>query len=577
MQEAFTLLFALFILYPLFVVESLFALVAFRIARRNPRVGRRWFADAEQWLRSLASRRGLAVAAVCVFVLAARAALSPFLPVHQPLITDEFSYLLAGDTFASGRLTNPPHPMWKHFETIHVLMRPTYMSMYQPAQGLILAAGQRIAGHPWAGVYVSAAVMCGAICWMLQGWLPPYWALLGGLLAALRIALFGYWMNSYWGGAPAAIGGALVLGALPRLMRRLSFGCGALMGAGAAILAASRPYEGGVVCLAAGVCLLVSWFTKRRPPLGKALASFAAPMFLLLSLTALGTGYYFYKVTGSPFHLPEAEQRVPYGIAPIFLWQSAGPAPVYRHKALHDFYAVWEVKEVLPEIRTVPGLLWNAVKKILSVWLFFLGPALTVPLLFLPQIVKRDRRMRVLIAVGCASAVALELNAWFYPHYAAPVTGLLFALVVQGLRHLRVWRRRSGEGLLLARALPAICLAMIAVRLAAPSLGLLFPPAWPMPWYHTPEGNVARARMLERLSAMQGGQLAIVRYRPDHNAVMNEWVYNRADIDRSKVVWARDMSPAENRELLRYFPDRRAWLVEADETPPRLSPYPAHP
>ena len=49
-------------------------------------------------------------------------------------------------------------------------------------------------------------------------------------------------------------------------------------------------------------------------------------------------------------------QREPYAVAPIFLWQSAGPEPVYRHKALHDFYAVWEVKEVLPEIKSVGGL-----------------------------------------------------------------------------------------------------------------------------------------------------------------------------------------------------------------------------
>ena len=98
-----------------------------------------------------------------------------------------------------------------------------------------------------------------------------------------------------------------------------------------------------------------------------------------------------------------------------------------------------------------------------------------------------------------------------------------------------------------------------------------------MTWYHTPEGNVGRAGVLARLSAMDGKQLAIVRYRPDHNAVMNEWVYNRADIDGAKVVWAREMDAAQNRELLEYFHDRRAWLVEADETPPRVSPYPVQP
>src|SRR5258707_2583097 len=186
-------------------------------------------------------------------------------------------------------------------------------------------------------------------------------------------------------------------------------------------------------------------------------------------------------------------------MAPIFLWQSAGPEPVYRHKALHDFYAVWEVKEVLPEIKSVPGLIWNALKKVIAAWLFFLGPALTAPLLFLPTMVKRDRRMRALAIVGGVTLIAIALDAWFYAHYLPPIAGLLFAFIVQGLRHLRVWRRRQGEGLLLARAIPAICAAMIVARLAAQGLGMLDPPAWPMTWYHTPDGNVARAGVLKRL------------------------------------------------------------------------------
>jgi hypothetical protein len=259
--------------------------------------------------------------------------------------------------------------------------------------------------------------------------------------------------------------------------------------------------------------------------------------------------------------------------APYFLWQSARPASAFRHKALHDYYADWEVKELLLEMQPIPRLIWDAGRKLISAWVFFLGPALTLPLLFLPQIVKRDRRMRALVIIGGVTLVPIALDAWFYAHYLAPIAGLLFALIVQGIRHLRVWRRRQGAGLLLARAVPAICAVMIVARLAAQSLGVLVPPAWPMTWYHTPEGNVARAGVLKRLSAQEGKQLAIVRYGPKHNAVMNEWVYNRADIDGYKVVWARDIDPLENRELLQYFHDRRAWLVEADEMPPKVSPY----
>ena len=73
------------------------------------------------------------------------------------------------------------------------------MSMYFPAQALVLAAAKVVTGHPWFGVSVHERLMCAAICWMLQAWLPPTWALLGGMLAVLRIGLFSYWINTYTG------------------------------------------------------------------------------------------------------------------------------------------------------------------------------------------------------------------------------------------------------------------------------------------------------------------------------------------------------------------------------------------
>ena len=63
-----------------------------------------------------------------------------------------------------------------------------------------------------------------------------------------------------------------------------------------------------------------------------------------------------------------------------------------------------------------------------------------------------------------------------------------------------------------------------------------------------------------------------MRYRPDHE-ILEEWVYNGADIDGSKVVWARDMGAAKNQELIDYYKDRRVWLVEPDEKPVRVTPY----
>src|SRR4030081_1468381 len=251
----------------LIMIEGGLTAIAFAVACCWPRLGSAFFRRVERALGRLARKKSLSVAVVGFAALLLRLAILPLCPIPQPFVHDDFSFLLAADTFASGRLTNPTPAMWTHFESFHITMKPTYMSMYFPAQGLVLAAGKVLMGHPWFGLLVITALMCSAICWMLQAWLPPGWALLGGILAILRLGLFSYWINTYAGaGSIAALGGALVLGALPRFMKGVRLRDGFLLATGVILLGTCRLYEGMLLCLPVAF-VLARWifFGKNRP------------------------------------------------------------------------------------------------------------------------------------------------------------------------------------------------------------------------------------------------------------------------------------------------------------------------
>jgi hypothetical protein len=525
--------------------------------RRTSDGSRPSFASA---FRSFAHRRRLAVLSVGLAVIGVRTALIAVIGIPQPRWNDEFSYLLAADTFAHGRLTNPTHPMWIHFETFHIIQHPTYMSMYPPAQGLVLAAGQMM-GHPWIGQLLITAVMCAAICWMLQAWVPPPWALVGAILAALRLGILSYWMNTYWCASVAALGGALVLGAWPRLRRTMHPSHGLILALGLVLLANSRPYEGFVFSIPVAIAIL-AWFIARPLQIRKAIPALVAAL-VVLAAGAAATAHYYERVTGSPWLMAYQVNRSQYSAAPYFIWQKMGAEPVYHHAVMRDYYG-GEAREFQRNL-TLPGYLQRGTQKFMEWWKFYLGPLLTVPLLALPWII-RQRKMRLPVAICAAMIAAFAVQTWTLPHYFSPAAGALYILLTQGLRHMYA---RRGVARDIALALPILACAMIVIRVMAAATHTQIEPAWP-------RGNLERAAILHQLREMPGEQLVLVRYRPDHD-VNREWVWNRASIDSAKVIWARDMGDAQNQELLEYFRSRRAWQLDADDPAAALQPYTAAP
>src|ERR1043166_3813863 len=500
------------------------------------RFSRRW--------SELARRRRLVILLAALAPLVLRAALLPWIPPPQPRVQDEFSHLLIADTFAHWRLANPVHPMWVHFETMHELVSPVYASVFPVAHGITMAAAQVATGDRWPGVWFGIALMCGSIAWMLYGWVPPRWALAGALLAVARFGVLSYWMNSYYGGAMAAAGGALVLGALPRMRRESGAGlrvCAAVFAIGIAILADSRPYEGALFALPAAAAL--AWMLRDRRDRAAAIV----PIAIILGVTACAMSYYCAAISQHPFQLPYAYYRANFTMAPHFIFQSPRREPVYHHRVLHEFHSVWEMGcyDDARANRAPHGL----VSKAVSYWRFYLGPVLTVSFLALARVWKR-RRVRLLLLLGAAFAAGLAVEVWHAPHYAAPALGVCMLLVIEGLRQMRTW---------LGGWAPA---AIVAAAVCTPVVGGIPPGADVRP----------RADVLERLRAAGGRHVVILRYRRTHDTG-DEWVYNAADIDAAPVVWARETDPTRNGELVDSFRGRKAWLLEPDISPPRLSPY----
>jgi hypothetical protein len=560
----------------LIAIEFALTLVAIAASFCWPKLASSYFSRIERAFGRLARRQGLAVTVVGAAALLLRLAILPLCPIPLPFVPDDFSFLLASDTFASGRLTNPTPAMWVHFESIHISMQPTYMSMYFPAQGLVLAASKVLFGQPWYGLLLVSALMCAGICWMLQAWLPPTWALLGGMIAVLHLGLFSYWINTYHAaGSIVALAGALVLGALPRLMRTVQLRYSLLMAVGVALLVLTRPYEGMLLCLPVAF-VLGRWmlFGKNRPSAAVQIRCAAAPLALIVA-AGVWMGYYDYRAFGSPLTLPYTVNRNMYAMAPYFVWQSQRPEPAYRHEVMRHFYYVGELRGV-EKYHSLIGFASESLLKATRGVLFFAGIALLLPLVMLRRVLM-DRRIRFLVLCVLILTAGMAIEIFLLPHYMAPFTAAFYAIGLQAMRHLRLWRPEGQPvGMTMVRLTVTVCFVMAGLRLYAGPLHFRLPewPAslWNFSWYGPGHFGTERAQMEAGLEQLPGGQLVIVRYSAAHNP-FDEWVYNAPDIDGSKVIWARGMQAAEDLELIQHYKNRKVWLVLPDKEPAEVSPY----
>ena len=490
------------------------------------------------------------------------ASLCVFGKFPQPDSHDEFSYLLAADTYAHGRLTNLTHPMWVHFETFHVIQTPSYASKYPPAQGIILAIGQLLS-NDMIGVWLSTALLCAALFWMLKQWIPPKWALVGAAVACLHPELL-YWGHGFWGGQLAMTGGCMLLGSFKRALSSATLRDGLIAGIGCALMANTRPFEGALLTIIVACSLLFSIKVRKISQPRQDWLRLAAAYAAVLVLTGFFIAFYNHRVTGNWHTLPYMVHEIQYEPIPLFWWQKMRPIPHFNHPEFYDMRLISD-KRAYDLAQSFPlAMLWAKVKAYLHWYLLSFDLPILL-LVSLPLLLKRDFYMRLAVAIILFFYIGPFAETWANgSHYFAPAAGLFFLVPLQAMRHWRVWRWKGlRPGLPLMRAVVIITFLLLANSFRT---GIQELRGKQSNW------SYQRADLIQSLERQGGQHLVVVHYLPGHSPVQ-QWIYNGADIDNSPVVWAHDMGVEKNKELLDYFKDRHVWLLTLGPASGSFVPY----
>lgn len=515
-----------------------------------------------------------------------------------PHVQDELAYTVSADTYANGKLTNPTPAHFEHFETPHVLMEPSYVSKYPPMQGMFMAAGQVLFKHQIFGVWLSCGLMAASLFWMLLAWTKPNWAFVGTILMILFLGINSYWAQSYWGGMVAAAGGALFLGGFRRLFKKLSVGSTVWMTLGGIILVNSRPFEGTLTMLLPMLILSVWLLRDKKNQISKRFSQVVFPGIVLTVLALSAMCYQYYRVTGEAFTLPYSVHHKQYYPTPLFVFQPVNKLATRGNERIRKTYEGYTSPAVLDEFYRVDGipdsLFLNSIFGLTYLFTFnlsfFLSPILIILLFFtLPILIRRSRWLLLIAAAIAFTFISMCFGIWWDQfHYCAPLTSCIFLLITEGLRQFYSSSKKGAERRFVLIALIGlvagafIYLQMFSFR--SFSMEDDFSIEKSLIYERLSENEPLKAKIPVRaaffksefenvVEKLPGKYIAVVSYDESYN-YHDEMIYNKADIENSKIIWAHDLGAEKNKALLNYYNNRKVLVIKISGSTFEVNPLP---
>jgi hypothetical protein len=370
-----------------------------------------------------------------------------------------------------------------------------------------------------------------------------------------------------------------VFGALPRLRDRGSLSAGAWLGLGLAINLITRPYEGIFLGLSVILFLIPALRNARdRRMITKGLLVATIVLLPAVGVTLLQNK----RVTGNWTTLPYQLSQRQYGVPASLTFQSD---PVPQRELTPQQQLEYKAQLAFRSDReTIQTYLLRLEYRVRFYRFFFLPPLFIALPFFLWSL--KEKRFQWVVLTLLLFALGINFFPAFQLHYLAAVTCLFVLMSVVGLERLsRISPEAARLTLFLAFAYFGFWYTLHLFDNKEISLAFRQYETWNGLNHRNPERRIMVNRRLAELSthlaalppiqvSMKPSDklLVFVHYSPQH-VFQDEWVYNDADIDASRVVWARDLGPAENEKLRAYYPDRTAVLLEPDYRVPKLTRY----
>ncbi len=463
-----------------------------------------------------------------------------FLYQPFPIIFDEFAYLFMAETFASGRVCNPPYPNSIFFETFQLIQEPCLIGKFLPLNGLVLSLGLIFNLNPLTGMILVHALACVALHWMVERWFDLKIANWVSILFVLHPNIRMEWVLSYWGGLVPMLGSFLVFGSILKTQSKqfIFFILGAL------ILLASRPFEGSVILAVLFFFLLFYKIIQQK-------FSKLVSIYLIIGLIfTLLLGAYNHATTGKFYQLPYLVYEQSYAIARPFILQKPIEQISYNHQNMETFYRN-EFQATTRRTSNFSNYLDFSFKKLGSYLTFYLTAAFFIFLFFLRKSIFSCKGKLLVSLIFPIYFLGIFPVQFATLHYSAPFAGLIFLFLGFGFKGLTEAKLKKPLRNFLV-VIFVCCFTAEQFYYIRRNLNI------------RSHGTTAHInQQLAKLSTNQQEDLVFFKYGKRYNPALDS-VYNSPNLDSQDVIRARYISPNKNQQLINYYPARKVWILEID-------------